>query len=36
VRGDLMMPPSSTSGLQKDGELVIDGIACEEITYAEV
>ncbi len=33
---NLMMPPSSTSGLQKDGELVIDGIACEEITYAEV
>jgi hypothetical protein len=33
---NLMMPPS-TSGLQKDGGLVIDGIACEdEIRYAEV
>jgi len=31
-----VMIPSSTSGLQKDDGLVIDGIECEEIRYAEV
>jgi hypothetical protein len=31
-----VMMPSSTSGLQKDGGLVVDGIECEEIRYSEV
>jgi hypothetical protein len=31
-----VMMPSSTSGLQKDGGLVVDGIECKEIRYAEV